>query len=370
MPKVSVIMPVYNGEVYLEKSINTLLSQSFNDWELVVVDDGSTDTTPLILQRFTDPRIRTFRQKNGGEARARNTGLANVTGEYLAFLDADDEYLPDALKNLVSYLDNNPEFSVVFSDGYICDSKGKDLMRLTEIRPWIFTGNILNQLILTPTVLTVPVCTMSRLSSIREYSLGFDEKNNLYGTDWDFWIRLAAHVNFGYLDKLTCRYRIHETNISRTYGSDKRRRDYIYCRMKILQSEWFNDLSSATKEQFFLDLLTNALSGDWQEQKNILEHRNFLLLPAVTRSFLWRSTGIDILQNKRDIDLVQLCLQESLRIKPDDRKTLLLKSVLDFGRPAALMFVKLWRFLGQVKSRLNVSGRSQKRRLQKMLGVS
>ncbi len=201
MPRVSVIMPVYNGELYLKQAIDSLLSQAFQDWELVVVDDGSTDATAQILQQYTDARIQIFRQKNRGEAGARNTGLANMTGEYMAFLDADDEYLPGALENLVSFLDNHPQYTVVFSDGYICNDKDQQLMRLTEVRPGIFTGNVLDPLIMTPTVLTVPVCTMTRISRVREFDLRFDEENNLYGTDWDFWIRLAVHVKFGYLDK-------------------------------------------------------------------------------------------------------------------------------------------------------------------------
>ena len=90
MPKISVIMPVYNGESFIEQAIQSLLFQSFDDWELIVVDDGSTDSTPIILQKLNDIRINTIWQENRGEAGARNTALNHVTGEYLAFLDADD----------------------------------------------------------------------------------------------------------------------------------------------------------------------------------------------------------------------------------------------------------------------------------------
>ena len=109
--------------------------------------------------------------------------------------------------------------------------------------------------------------------------LHFDEKNNLIGTDWDFWIRLAVHVKFGYLDRSTCKYRIHSSNITRTYGSEKRLRETIYRRMKILNSEWFDRLSLNTKNLFFLDLLTNVLSGDIENQKLILQSEQFSELP-------------------------------------------------------------------------------------------
>jgi glycosyltransferase involved in cell wall biosynthesis len=362
-------MPVYNGEIYLKRAIDSLLSQSFSDWELIVVDDGSTDGTPQILQQYTDTRIRIFHQKNGGEANARNTGLANITGEYMAFLDADDEYLPGALESMVSYLDRHSQYAVMFSDGYICNHEDQQLMRLTDIRPGIFTGNILNQLVLTPTVITVPVCTMTRISSVRAHALNFDEKNNLYGTDWDFWIRLAVHEQFGYLDELTCKYRIHETNITRVYGSEKRRNDSIYCRMKVLDSEWFDALSLTTKQVFFLNLLTDVMSGEIEKQKSILQNEKFLAIPASVKSFLWRSIGIDALQTNHDVDFARHCFQESLSIRSSDRKTRLLLSGLTFGRPFVLIFVKLWRLFLQVKNRFSVSDRAQTQRLQKFLGI-
>ena len=93
-------MPVYNGELFIEQALDSLLAQSFQDWELIIVDDGSTDSTPFILNRYAvDPRIRVIRQNNAGEAGARNTGLDNMKGEYMAFLDADDIYLPSALSD-------------------------------------------------------------------------------------------------------------------------------------------------------------------------------------------------------------------------------------------------------------------------------
>lgn len=369
MPRVSIVMPVYNGEAYLKHAIRSLLAQSFEDWELVIVDDGSTDATPQILQQYTDARIRIFRQKNGGEASARNTGLANMTGEYMAFLDADDEYLSGALENMVSYLDNHPQDAVVFSDGYICNEKDQQLMRLTEIRPGIFTGNVLEHLVLTPTVITVPVCTMTRIASVIKHGLSFDGKNNLYGTDWDFWIRLAVHENFGYLDKLTCKYRIHETNITRVYGSEKLRKDNIYGRMKVLDSDWFDALSLGTKQLFFFNLLTGPLSGNAQGQRNIFENEKFINLPRDIRSFLWRSVGIDALQNNQDVDYARSCFQESLNIKSNGLKTRLLLSGLTFGSPFVLVFVKLWRLFLQAKNHFFVSDPSQSQRFQKLIGI-
>ena len=369
MPKISVIMPVYNGELFVEQAIDSLLTQSFQDWELIVVDDGSKDRTPQILEHYTDHRITVIRQTNRGEAGARNTGLRHMTGEYMAFLDADDIYLPEALQNLASYLDGHPEYDSIFSDGYICDHEDRQLMRLTEVRPGIHTGNILDPLVMSPSVITVPVCTMTRTVKIREYGLYFDEENNLIGTDWDFWIRLAVHANFGYLDKLTCKYRIHTTNITRTTGSEKRKRDRVYKRMKIMNAEWFGRLASATQELFFLDLLTVTLSGDSASQQQILQTPQFAQIAASKRADLWRMVGIDALKDGGDPDKVRCYLEESLKLNPSDRKTKTLISTLSISRPVTLMLVNLWHGCLLIVKKATALGDSHTVRLQKLLGL-
>lgn len=103
-PFISVILPVYNGERYLASAIESILRQSFESWELIVMDDGSTDRSPSICDDYAakDARIRVFHQPNGGVNSARAKGVDNATGEFLAFLDADDRFVPDALEYLLS----------------------------------------------------------------------------------------------------------------------------------------------------------------------------------------------------------------------------------------------------------------------------
>jgi glycosyltransferase involved in cell wall biosynthesis len=367
-PKVSVIMPVYNGASFLKKAVNSLLAQSFQNWELVVVDDGSTDATPQILEGYDDVRIRVIRQVNGGEANARNTGLGQVRGEYIAFLDADDEYLPNALEDLSRFLDDNLQYGVAFSDGYICDQEDLQLMRLTEIRPGIFTGNVLDAVVMSPSVLTVPVCSMTRRSGIQQFNIKFDEQI-VIGPDWDFWIRLAVHVEFGYLDRLTCKYRVHTNNITRTTASEKRKKDKIYRRMKILNSDWFPTLSLATKESFFLDLLINTLSGDIEKQKNVLGNEHFQKLPAPIKSALWRSAGIDMVRSGHELELVRSCFQEALNLDPGSFRSQLLLWGVRLGRPFVMGIIKLWLLTVQIRQRFSFSKSDQSVRLQKLLGV-
>jgi hypothetical protein len=241
-------------------------------------------------------------------------------------------------------------------------------MRLTEVRPGIFTGNILNPLVLTPAVITVPVCTMTRIAKVREHDLYFDEHNNLIGTDWDFWIRLAVHAHFGYLDQLTCKYRIHTANITRTTGAEKRRNDQLYRQMKILHLEWFTELKSNTKELFFLDLLTNTLTGDTESQLKILQHKQFAGIRSSKQAELWRMVGIDALRAGRNSKQVKYFLEESLKLNPNDPKTLSLLQSLHAGRWLALTLVNLWHLFLRLKKRTVGSSNSQSERLQVLLG--
>lgn len=129
--KVSVIMPAYNRELYIRESIDSVLAQSFTEFELVVVDDGSTDTTAAIVESYTDSRIRLIRQPNGGVSVARNTGLKAARGQFITFLDSDDLYYPDFLKTLYRLIQSN-RTEMVFSD--FSESYSVEDMKKTDVR--------------------------------------------------------------------------------------------------------------------------------------------------------------------------------------------------------------------------------------------
>jgi glycosyltransferase involved in cell wall biosynthesis len=118
--KVSVIIPVYNAEKTIARAIDTVFNQKFDSYEIIAVDDGSTDSSFVILQSYGD-RVRTQRQRNRGASAARNAGAAVAVGEYLAFLDADDEWLPDKLRKCVEALDAAPGAVLASSDILLSD---------------------------------------------------------------------------------------------------------------------------------------------------------------------------------------------------------------------------------------------------------
>lgn len=368
MPMISVIMPVYNGARFLEKTLGSLLAQTCPDWELIVVDDGSTDATPDILARYDDPRFVKIRKVNGGEAQTRNVGLRHATGEFIAFLDADDLYLPNALADMTAFLTAHAEFDALFANGYLCDENENILSQLTDHRSGIYTGNILEPLVLTADVLTVPVCTLTRRAIIQQQQIEFDERL-VIGPDWDFWIRLARYARFGYLDQLTCMYRVHLTNITRTSGADKRRQDLIYGRMKVLNADWFPEMSWPTRQKFFYALLSDLLADDIVQQRQVFDHRNFTGLTDAQRASLLRQVGTRHLLTGRAPDFALQCLHDAVTLNPEDRKSrflLMLRRTLGLATTVAVL--RGWQRAGRWARAIRSVGRRRARPVPSSLG--
>lgn len=115
---ISVVIPLYNKEASIKLSLNSVLSQSYHDFEVVIVDDGSTDHSVSKVEEIQDSRIRLIRQENGGPSKARNTGVKNAKGKWILFLDADDELLPDALQYFDRAIKQNPSISFICAPFY------------------------------------------------------------------------------------------------------------------------------------------------------------------------------------------------------------------------------------------------------------
>jgi glycosyltransferase involved in cell wall biosynthesis len=318
-PKVSVIMPVYNGERFIAEAIESVLAQDFQHWELIVINDGSTDETAKVLAGFVDPRVRIIHQANGGEAAARNRGLEAVSGEYVGFLDADDLYLPEALGHMVAFLDTHTQADALFSDGYFCDEDNRPIGRLSEVRPGPFTGCILEPLVLDPSVIAGIICTLTRRATIASTGVRFDT-TLVIGPDWDFWIQFARRARFGYLDRPTCMYRIHHSNISLTSGSARRRLDLVHGRQKVMNADWFAELSLPTREAFFRDLLINLLKGLPDQQRAIMDGGPFQALPSNIKARLFRQVAGGHLSKRQDMAFALDCLTKALILEPGNMK--------------------------------------------------
>ena len=127
MKKVTVIIPAYGVERYIAATIRSVLAQTYRNFELLIIDDGSPDRSVEICRQFTDPRIRILRQSNRGPAAARNLGIRQATGAYIALLDGDDLWVPEKLEKHVAHLENNPGVGVSYCRSELIDEAGKSL---------------------------------------------------------------------------------------------------------------------------------------------------------------------------------------------------------------------------------------------------
>lgn len=210
MPTVSVIIPTYNrGDLILD-SLQSIFLQNYSDYEIIVVDDGSTDNTEDVLSYLIkDNKIRYVKQDNHGESSARNHGILLSQGKYIAFLDSDDLFEPTKLKMQVQYLEDHPEIGLVHSGYTKFDNYGHDLgYRDTS---W-FCGMIYPKLLLHWTVL-MAVDTVMVPKKVFEAVGLFDETLRM-GPDLDMWRRISRKYSFGFISESLARVRVHEGNIS------------------------------------------------------------------------------------------------------------------------------------------------------------
>ena len=205
VPAVSVILPVFNGEKYIGRTIASVLAQTFADWELIVIDDGSTDNTPQILASLSrDARLKLIRQVNQGASAARNTGLAAAVGDYIAFLDADDLWRPIYLERMLASLWARPEAELAFA-GWQYINSDDELLPQTVIP---FDGNVeraQRELVWHNAIL--PSAAVARRPTLLELG-GFDHTLKAC-EDWDMWLRLKLRGVFIAVPEILTLYRAH-----------------------------------------------------------------------------------------------------------------------------------------------------------------
>lgn len=191
---VSIIIPLYNKELYISRALESVFSQTYQDYELIVVDDGSTDNGPQIVQRYKDRRLRIFQQKNSGPGAARNKGIEISKSPFIAFLDADDEWLPEFLSTSLQMLKKFPDCDIAASCYYLGAEK-KDVTGIfrrygmTE-GPWRLTEEISSHQLKYAIYILNSCSTVSKKSVIEKYG-GFYCKNACkYGEDYYLWLQI------------------------------------------------------------------------------------------------------------------------------------------------------------------------------------
>ena len=213
-PKVSVLMSVYNGMAYVEQAVQSILDQTFQDFEFIVINDGSTDDTKKVLENFSDPRMHIFMQSNTGLTIALNRGLKLCRGEFIARMDADDLCLPERLEQQLIFLNKHPKVGVVGTAYVEIDDKGKVLLE----KPCLVEDIQLRKSLIkfNPLCHTSVMLRKSVLKKIGHYDESFS-----YAQDYELWFRISKYYKLANIPQPLTKRRIRNGNISFTFESEQ-----------------------------------------------------------------------------------------------------------------------------------------------------
>ena len=241
-PIVSVIIPTYNRAALLPRAIRSVLNQSFQDFELIIVNDGSTDNTEEVVKSFEDNKIRYIRhEKNRGGSAARNTGIKAAQGQYIGLLDDDDEWLPEKLEKQINKFQGLSEgYGVVYSGfSYVYDKKGEIICNnVPMLRGNVYDSLIKGCILGSPTPVIKKICFQKA---------GFFDETLPSCQDWDMWIRISKNYNFDFVPDILAKHYVHGVQISVDLNVK------IIAREKLIEKYWI-DLSQ--KPQTLSILLT------------------------------------------------------------------------------------------------------------------
>ena len=241
-PKISVLLPVYNCELYIKDAIDSILNQTFTDFELLVIDDASTDKTVEIIKSYTDNRIiLTQKPKNLGYTDSLNYGLSIAKGEYIARMDGDDLSLPTRFEKQVTYLDKHTDVVLCGANYSIIGTE--IINKLPENNDEIQIQFIRNNCIAHPVV-------MLRKSILKENEIVYDVTKEP-AEDFDLWVRLLNYGKLHNLQEVLLNYRVHQKQVSN------------------LQSEKQRNVSNDTKLNVFENL---CLNWNVEEEKVLRKH--------------------------------------------------------------------------------------------------
>lgn len=208
MPLISVIVPLYNGEKTIRETVESILNQTLQDFELIIINDGSQDEGLEIISKFQDSRIKVFSYPNSGISTTRNRGIFHATGEYISFIDADDLWTPNKLESQLKALQENPKAAVAYSWSDHINEFGQSLNRGSYMT---VNGDVYAKILLIDFIAngSNPLIRREALMAVG----GFDESLST-SADWDMWVRLAARYHFIAVPSPQILYRISSSSMS------------------------------------------------------------------------------------------------------------------------------------------------------------
>ena len=220
MVRVSIIIPLYNKAPYVRRALDSIQAQTFSDCEVIVVDDGSTDEGARIVESYTDARVRLVTQPNAGPGPARNRGIAEAKGEFIAFLDADDEWLPDYLSESLRLLEGYGTQTATISSGYIESPAGvsrEEMWRSRGITDGVHRLSPQTTPALAVSMLAYmsPWSTVARADVIRKWGGFYSREKCLYAEDAFLWLKVLLNEAVAFNLKPLVRFHVEASGLSR-----------------------------------------------------------------------------------------------------------------------------------------------------------
>ncbi len=273
MVLVSVIMASYNHEKFISYAIESVLNQTFKDFELIIIDDYSADRSRDIINNFEkkNKRIKSlFHKRNKGISRTRNDGFEMAEGKYIAFLDSDDVWISHKLEVQVSILEQN-ENLIVWSEGDIIDEKGRSLMRrFTDLYSLNTkkSGNLFYELLNTNKIIIYVSSMIFNKNHLR--NIRFNE-NLKYDNDCQFYVELARNFNFLFIKEALSKYRIHSDNTRIRISLQKRDKYKDRVKLNLFFLKTFKDeLQKNLKWKLYTRLIVALLELDRKKLRIII----------------------------------------------------------------------------------------------------
>jgi len=249
MSKVSVIIPAYNSEKYIQETIKSVLNQTYHDIEIIVCDDGSTDKTRDLVAQFGD-KVKYIYQTNSGCPVARNTAISLSRGQYIAFVDHDDLWLPDKLERQINAFELDKEIGLIYSDSYILHNNTLQVKRYSELEKQ-FRGNTLHYLFMSN---FIPILTVVVKKEVLN-KVGLFDPRYLFAEDYDILLRVAEHYKIDYIEDPLAKYRIHKNGLHhmREYSLPE---DIMLLKEVIQRCPWLKSVLGKKVNKRFADLHT------------------------------------------------------------------------------------------------------------------
>jgi len=261
-PRLSVIIASYNHQDYIAETLKSLEQQTFQDFEIIVVDDGSTDKTVEVVKNFPS-RAQIFTQENQGVVTARNRGASLAKGEYICFVDSDDVVLPDRFERQVAALDSDPELGLVFADALIIDSASRQIGKFSDVYP-VVPGDVAEMLAMH--YCFTPMITVMVRAEVLKKTGPFEKPGPI--SDYMKWIEVA-HLSKVYYDPqpLGC-WRRHQTSASKnankvkSYAKTRTALKRILRKYPRLQAKVGKKIAKRFSRSYFLTAFWLAADGN------------------------------------------------------------------------------------------------------------